>query len=75
MIDFKQFRRANNLTQQDAAEYFEVSQAFISQIERDERSIPPIFISKIKADEIYLLPDMSPPINNTDSTFASILTC
>ncbi len=49
MIDFKQFRKQNNLTQIQAAEYFDVSQAFISQIELGERPIPAELKGKIKA--------------------------
>ena len=69
MIDFKQFRKTNNLTQKEAAAYFGVSQAFISQIERGLRALPPVFIGKIKADSIYSIPEHCPPIDdNTDIT-------
>jgi len=50
MYDLKDFRKDNNLTQNEAAIYFGVTQSFISQIERGERTIPDTFISKIKAD-------------------------
>lgn len=55
MFDFKNFRQLNNLTQKAAAIYFNVTQAFISQIEKGTRPVPEAFISKIKADGIYRL--------------------
>jgi transcriptional regulator with XRE-family HTH domain len=50
-IDFKNFRKANKMTQKDLADYFGVRQGFISQIEKGSRSVPPNYISKILADE------------------------
>lgn len=50
MIDFKLFRKDNNLTQNDAAKYFSCTQGFISQIERGERPIPDAFFDKVIAD-------------------------
>lgn len=46
MPDFKEFRRMNNLTQKDAADFFGCTQGFISQIEKGFRPIPLEFISK-----------------------------
>jgi phage repressor protein C with HTH and peptisase S24 domain len=59
MIDFKEFRSANNFTQKEAAIYFGVSQAFISQLEKKTRPIPREFISKIKADGKLIMPETS----------------
>jgi len=65
MVDFRQFRAGNKLTQKEAAAYFGVSQAFISQIERGGRPIPSAFISKIKADNVYSIPEHIPPDDTT----------
>lgn len=46
MPDFKAFRKRNNLTQEDAANYFGCTQGFISQIEKGVRPIPVDFISR-----------------------------
>lgn len=51
MLDFKRFRRDNKMTQVQAASYFGVTQAFISQMERGESKVPEDLIDKIKADE------------------------
>ena len=67
MFNLKGFRKANNnLTQNDLANYFNCNQAFISQIERGERSMPKEFIVKIKTDKKYILPDPLdvPDLNN-----------
>lgn len=48
MPDFKEFRKTNNLTQKDAADFFGCTQGFISQIEKGIRPIPLEFISKAK---------------------------
>jgi transcriptional regulator with XRE-family HTH domain len=56
MFDFKEFRENNNFTQKEIANYFGVSQAFISQIEKKIRPIPDYFISKIKADKELIKP-------------------
>lgn len=50
MFDIKLFRKENNLTQQDLANYFGCKQSFISGIERGNEKIPDSYISKIKAD-------------------------
>jgi transcriptional regulator with XRE-family HTH domain len=57
MFDFKTFRAINNLTQKEAAAYFDVSQAFISQVENRTRPMPDEFISKIKADGKLIIPE------------------
>lgn len=51
MIDLKAFRIANHLTQSELAEYLDVGQSFISQIEKGVRPIPAEYISKIYANE------------------------
>lgn len=56
LANFKDFRRINNLTQQQAADYFGCLQSFISQIETGRSAVPESFISKILADGIYVLP-------------------
>jgi len=50
-INFKAFRKANKMTQQELADYFGVGQGFISQIEKGNRPVPERFISKLLADE------------------------
>jgi transcriptional regulator with XRE-family HTH domain len=54
MFDFKIFREKNDFTQKEIADYFGVSQAFISQIEKKIRPVPDHFISKIKADNMLI---------------------
>lgn len=56
MFDLKMFRVANKLTQVQIAEYFGVTQAYISQIERGILELPIEYISKIKADGKYKMP-------------------
>lgn len=53
MADFKQFRKVNGLTQENAAEYFSCTQGFISQIEKGIRPIPSEFISKAMANKSW----------------------
>ncbi len=50
-IDFKAFRRANNLTQEELATSLECTQGFISQMERGISAVPSDVISKILAHE------------------------
>lgn len=50
MVDLKAFRRANNLTQIDLANYFGIGQGFISQIEKGDRRIPGEYISRLLAN-------------------------
>ncbi len=50
-IDFKAFRKANKMTQQELADYLGVGQGFISQIEKGNRPVPERFISELLADE------------------------
>lgn len=57
MFDLKLFRATNKLTQVQIAEYFGVTQAYISQIERGLLELPTEYISKIKADNLYKIPD------------------
>ena len=73
MIDFKRFRLDNKMTQKDAAKYFGVSQAFISQIEKGVRPVPDDFISKIKADKNFLIIEHGAAMNYGDEN-AEIIT-
>lgn len=50
MADFKAFRKDNKLSQIEAANYFNCTQGFISQIEKGSRPIPATFIEKAKND-------------------------
>ena len=56
MIDLKQFRKINNLTQEQAGNYFGCTQAFVSQIELKKRPVPDYFISIIEADSMVVKP-------------------
>lgn len=50
MADFKAFRKENKLSQIEAANYFNCTQGFISQIEKGTRPIPATFIEKAQKD-------------------------
>ena len=50
MFDFKEFRKANKLTQNSAATYFGCGTSFISLIETGRSIIPQSWIDKIMAD-------------------------
>ena len=56
MFDLKAFRKRNSLTQTQLAEYFGVTQAFISLIEKGKNEIPKEYISKIQVDNIFEIP-------------------
>lgn len=47
IIDIKEFRRKNNLTQKELADYLGVTQAFISNMEAGRDKVPDRYISKI----------------------------
>lgn len=47
MIDYKAFRKANNLTQGDVADYLGCKKAFICQIEKGLRPMPQPMYSKL----------------------------
>ena len=71
MFDLKKFRKDNKLTQDQLANYLGCKQAFISQIERGEGTIPDRFISKIKVDGIYKISESKKEeliIENLDNT-------
>ena len=55
MIDLKEFRESNGLTQTQAAEYFGCKQSFISGIERGTERIPDSFIRKLKAETSLII--------------------
>jgi len=57
-FDFKIFRAINNLSQKETAQYFGVSQPFISQMERGTSPVPEQYISKIEQDKLYKLPEI-----------------
>lgn len=63
MFDIKAFRKENNLTQIQLAEYLNVTQGFISQIEKGVRPFPEEYISKILSDGLYKLPQNNLPKN------------
>ncbi len=50
-IDLKAFRKANNISQVELAEYLGVGQSFISQMEKGIRPIPQEYISIISANQ------------------------
>ena len=49
-IDLKAFRKANNISQVELAEYLGIGQSFISQMEKGTRPIPQEYISRILAN-------------------------
>lgn len=55
MFEVRKFRKINKLTQAQLADYLDVTQGFISQIEQGVRDLPEEYISKIIADGIYQL--------------------
>ncbi|WP_418981747.1 LexA family transcriptional regulator [Alistipes sp.] len=50
MSDLKEFRKANGVTQVEAARYLGCTQGFISQIEQGMRPVPEEFVKKILAN-------------------------
>ena len=50
-IDLKAFRKANNISQVELAEYLGVGQSFISQMEKGTRPIPQEYISRLSANK------------------------
>lgn len=68
MADFKAFRKDNNLSQIEAAEYFGCNQSFISQIERGNRPIPETFIEKAKGDISINATNLIDNISNISDT-------
>lgn len=51
MSILKEFRKKNLLTQMELAEFLEIQQGFVSQIEKGERPLPKNIISKILANQ------------------------
>ena len=47
MFDLKAFRKANRISQQELAEYLNIGQGFVSQMERGDRPIPKPILEKI----------------------------
>lgn len=62
MFDLKKFRKENKLTQVQLAEYLNVTQGFVSQVEKGARPMPEEYISKIIADDFYIIPDFNKTI-------------
>lgn len=54
MVQLKQFRKENKITQQHLAEYLMVGQSFISQIEKGQRPMPQEYIAKLQADPAFI---------------------
>ena len=52
VIDLKGFRKANGITQKELADYLGISNAFISQIEMGDRSLPKNQLSKILLNQM-----------------------
>lgn len=50
VIDIKEFRKANNLTQKALADYLGITQAFISNMEAGRDTVPDKYIRKILDD-------------------------
>ncbi len=47
MIDLKDFRKTNNLTQSELASYLGVLQGFVSQVEKGTRPMPNTWVKKL----------------------------
>lgn len=65
MADFKAFRKDNKLSQIEAANYFDCTQSFISQIENGSRPIPTTFIEKVKSNISMNANNLIDDINST----------
>lgn len=52
MSDLKEFRKANGLTQATVAQYLEVSEPFISQIEKGKNKLPDDKLEKLKSNKM-----------------------
>ena len=77
-IDLKAFRKANKISQIELAEFLEVGQSFISQIEKGTRPLPSEYISKLTANPIWdtsMLTEQVVPETHqlTDGTLVSYL--
>ena len=77
-IDLKAFRKANNISQVELAEYLGVGQSFISQVEKGLRPLPKEYISKLSANpnwDISMLTEPKTPATDQpmESTLVSYL--
>lgn len=77
-IDLKAFRKANKISQIELAEFLEVGQSFISQIEKGTRPLPSEYISKLTAnlnwDTSMLTEPEHPEVGNpTESSLVDYL--
>lgn len=50
IIDIKEFRKANKMTQQALADYLSITQAFVSNMEAGRDTVPQKYIRKIMDD-------------------------
>lgn len=67
-IDIKAFRKANNLTQSDLADYLGCSKAFISSIENGNRPLPYEMLSKMIDNSLNWNIAMLPQSSKGDNT-------
>lgn len=78
MIDIKQFRKDNNLSQIDLANILGCTQGFVSSLERGKRPIPEGVITKLLSfpnyNTRYLLQDNNKGINTEKSNLEKTVT-
>lgn len=74
MFDLKRFRKENKLTQKQLAEYLDVTQGFVSQIEKGASQLPERYISKILEDNLYKISDdeQKGGLNNNSNNNSSL---
>ena len=54
-INLKRLRKENDLSQQDLADYLEIGQGYVSQMERGDRPVSKAIIEKIKAHPVWTI--------------------
>lgn len=67
-IDIKGFRKSNNLTQSDLADYLGCSKAFISSVENGNRPLPLEMLSKMIDNVLNWDISMLPQTSRGDNT-------
>ncbi|MBQ5693891.1 MAG: helix-turn-helix transcriptional regulator [Bacteroidaceae bacterium] len=67
-IDIKGFRKTNNLTQSDLADYLGCSKAFISSVENGNRPLPLDMLSKLVDNMLNWDVSMLPQTSRGDNT-------
>ena len=72
-IDLKSFRKANRLSQAKLAEFLNVGQGFISQIENGERGIPVDLLDKILGNKEWDTSMLIPGNQHRDSELIAAL--